>query len=647
MDKFYLYNTTRSGTCKHFFKAKSFTIWFLVYILIVHVGVAQITATTTVTKKSANATTDSGVESKNMVYLNYRSAFRLHADNSGGIIADNFGTNGKVTISVYNYDRDQSNGKGALVYKVFSDISSTGYVQKTTNEVVEITTFIDLNNTYQITVKSNDIKKMAQQAKLYAPFGCRKREKLIWTETIYNIFHPFSTQIEPGCAEFYKPTLPVIIEAAITNATLHKFKIPGIGELDASGFFSYQDKVKSLTSSNSPRFAIIGDEGCAGDNAANVAALVKAWNPDFIVGMGDDNYEDVHAQFGTCGGNIDENCGQYYHDYIYPYHGTYGNASPNSTNRFWTILGNHDYKSIFGKPANYLPNEWLNFFTYPNNERYYDKRIGDVHLFALNTNVRSDGTAEDPDGRSATSTQGVWLQQKLQATDAKYRIVFGHVPPYAQANPDGSHGSDPVLQWPYESWGASVVLSGDQHYYERNVVNGFNYVINGLGGHIVINRQQTQPIPIPAVTTAVHYNTTYGAMLAEVGATWITCTFYDLNYHQVDQFTIPVYTPPVNVARIHGEQETAGSPAKAEPEDILVYPNPTAGKVKIALTVKEATPASIELVKISGVRIRHQEYDLLAGRNDINLDNLELTEGVYLLHILTGNVGNVRKILIE
>src|SRR5262245_59291227 len=83
------------------------------------------------------------------------------------------------------------------------------------------------------------------------------------------------------------------------------------------------------------RFAVIGDFGLAGQPEADVANLVKNWNPSFILTIGDNNYELGEAS------TIDANIGQYYHDYISPYTGSYGSGSA-SGNRFFPTLGNHD-----------------------------------------------------------------------------------------------------------------------------------------------------------------------------------------------------------------------------------------------------------------------------------------------------------------
>src|SRR4029077_2269178 len=67
-------------------------------------------------------------------------------------------------------------------------------------------------------------------------------------------------------------------------------------------------------------FAIIGDYS-AGTPARDVSNLVKGWNPDFIITTGDTNYPDGQAS------TIDANIGQYYHEFISPYLGSYGAGS--------------------------------------------------------------------------------------------------------------------------------------------------------------------------------------------------------------------------------------------------------------------------------------------------------------------------------
>jgi len=80
-------------------------------------------------------------------------------------------------------------------------------------------------------------------------------------------------------------------------------------------------------------FAVIGDFGLAGQNEADVANLVKSWNPDFIVTAGDNNYPDGAVW------SIDDNIGQYYHDYIFNYGGKYGSESATrSFSHYWAVM---------------------------------------------------------------------------------------------------------------------------------------------------------------------------------------------------------------------------------------------------------------------------------------------------------------------
>ena len=78
---------------------------------------------------------------------------------------------------------------------------------------------------------------------------------------------------------------------------------------------------------------VIGDYGSAylgGASLSNVQAvanLIKSWNPDFIITTGDNNYPDGEAS------NIDTNIGQFFHEYIHPYVGTFGSGAV--SNRFW------------------------------------------------------------------------------------------------------------------------------------------------------------------------------------------------------------------------------------------------------------------------------------------------------------------------
>ncbi len=50
------------------------------------------------------------------------------------------------------------------------------------------------------------------------------------------------------------------------------------------------------------KFAVIGDYGKAGSPELAVSNLVKSWNPDFIITLGDNNYE--YGEAATIDTNI-------------------------------------------------------------------------------------------------------------------------------------------------------------------------------------------------------------------------------------------------------------------------------------------------------------------------------------------------------
>lgn len=205
------------------------------------------------------------------------------------------------------------------------------------------------------------------------------------------------------------------------------------------------------------RVGVLGDFGTTEPESFAVARLVRTVAPGLLITLGDNNYPDGAAA------TIDQNIGQHYRAWISPYRGVYGPGA--ETNRFFPTLGNHDWRADGALP-------YLDWFELPGNERYYDFRRGPVHFFAL------DSDSEEPDGVTRDSVQARWLEPRLRASDAPFRIVYLHHPPYSSAR----HGSQGALQWPFREWGASIVLAGHDHVYERLSVEGLPYVVNGLGG---------------------------------------------------------------------------------------------------------------------------------------------------------------------
>jgi hypothetical protein len=262
-------------------------------------------------------------------------------------------------------------------------------------------------------------------------------------------------------------------------------------------------------------FAVIGDFGSAADPLGSlvgdedgVAALIVGRNVDFVVTTGDDNYPSGGAD------TIDGNIGQFYASFIGNYTGQYGPGS--ETNRFWPSPGNHDWMSPGLAP-------YLDYFTLPGIERYYEVDLGLVHLFA----VDSDGA--EPDGTSATSVQGQWLQAALAASSSCFKLVYFHHPAYSS----GDHGSTVGMQWPFEDWGADIVLAGHDHDYERLQVGGIPYFVTGLGGAGIYQFQT----PLPE--SQARYNAMHGALFVHATAAGLDFEFINVNGEVMDTYSYP------------------------------------------------------------------------------------------------------------
>ena len=253
------------------------------------------------------------------------------------------------------------------------------------------------------------------------------------------------------------------------------------------------------------RFVIIGDYGSSTAGEDNVATLVARLKPDFVITTGDNNYPLGAAE------TIDENIGRYFHAFIAPYRGRYGRGA--RENLFFPSLGNHDWYTPGAQP-------YLDYFSLPNNERYYQVVRGNVQLFAL------DSDFNEPDGITRDSKQAHWLEALLGASEVPWRVVFFHHPPYSSGV---KHGPTVEMRWPFAEWGASIVYAGHDHTYERLAVDGVPYVVNGVGGN---DDLYTLGDPVPE--SLVQHTFVHGVVLVTATATDFVSRFLDARGDELD-----------------------------------------------------------------------------------------------------------------
>jgi tartrate-resistant acid phosphatase type 5 len=281
-------------------------------------------------------------------------------------------------------------------------------------------------------------------------------------------------------------------------------------------------------------FAIIGDFGhspqarrkygeWAIDPPGDVARLVKSWEPEFIVTTGDNNYYCGDAD------TIDDNIGQYYHAFMAPYLGKYGRGA--TENRLFPSIGNHDWYAGAGcQPASSAAPYIAYFPSLPGNGRYYDFVRGAVHIFVLSSDLDSEH-----DGVTASSTQGLWLQSALASSQSPWKLVVFHHPPFSSGICCGDiRLESDWMRWPFQAWGASAVVAGHSHSYERIMIAGFPYFVNGAGGH------GTTPFETnPSPGTVVRYNDDLGAMRVIADQATLSFEFINRSGELIDLFKLP------------------------------------------------------------------------------------------------------------
>ncbi|GAC1375970.1 MAG: hypothetical protein NVSMB30_20800 [Hymenobacter sp.] len=335
------------------------------------------------------------------------------------------------------------------------------------------------------------------------------------------------------------------------------------------------------------RFAAIGDYGFAGAPERDVARLVKSWTPEFIITLGDNNYDNGEAS------TIDANIGQYYHDFMAPYRGSYGPGAPD--NRFFPSLGNHDLYSARGQA-------YFDYFVLPGNERYFDFARGQVHFFVLNSDP------DEPDGITPASAQARWLHERLAAASEPWKVVYCHRAPYSS----GEHGGTAALRWPFRAWGASLVLAGHDHDYERLVEDGLVYCVNGLGG------RSTYAVGAGVPGSLFRYNADYGAQLLEASADSLRLRFYARTGRLIDAFTLR-------------------KGLSVQPELEAVQPTPVLETARIRFSVPGPGAVQLRVLDVAGREVASLlEGPLVAGHHEVLWSRAGLVPGAYFLQLRSG-----------
>jgi 3',5'-cyclic AMP phosphodiesterase CpdA len=189
----------------------------------------------------------------------------------------------------------------------------------------------------------------------------------------------------------------------------------------------------------------IGDFGVGGDRERGTGAAVErflaARPADALVTLGDNDYTERPRAFRR---NWTE---------------AFGWAAADGLLVAGT-LGNHDVRVDGGR---------YEFGLLGMPGRYYQRRVGDVALFLLDSN-------------NLGPAQLRWLGGALARTDAVWKVVAFHHPPFSCGGYLGDQRVRRALVPLFERHDVDLVLSGHDHNYQRFRRAGVTYVVHGGGG---------------------------------------------------------------------------------------------------------------------------------------------------------------------
>jgi len=249
-----------------------------------------------------------------------------------------------------------------------------------------------------------------------------------------------------GCVVLCCPfSIRATSSLSILNAFAGNAQVAAPGTLNKAAL-----DIRLPLESRSVRFAVIGDSGSGTSAQYEIAKQMEDyWQQvkyDFVIMLGDNIY----------GGHRPQDFAK---KFELPY-----KPLLDAGVKFYASLGNHDdpNQERLYKPFNMK------------GERYYSFRKGPVEFFALDSNYM------DPD-------QLHWVDQALQASDAKWKICYFHHPLYSAGL---HHGADLDLRSQltplFHRYGVSVVFSGHEHIYERvKPKDNIYYFVVGNSGKLM------------------------------------------------------------------------------------------------------------------------------------------------------------------
>lgn len=161
-----------------------------------------------------------------------------------------------------------------------------------------------------------------------------------------------------------------------------------------------------------------------------------------------------------------------------------------SQSTFHLLVGNHEHESQDEYTQQYL-RLFANQGQRGDATNYFGLTFGGVRFLCLDSESGEFGDAE--------SAQRQWLQAELEAarddSDVREIIVAFHRPPYTLSkHAPGSTTVRDALHALYLEFGVRLVLCGHVHAYERFIVDGVTYLVDGGGGALLYDPDEDIPV---------------------------------------------------------------------------------------------------------------------------------------------------------
>jgi len=195
------------------------------------------------------------------------------------------------------------------------------------------------------------------------------------------------------------------------------------------------------TSDDSINFYVFGDSQGYQSGVEQIVATANIYRPDFIFHCGDLTPFGQENQYQAIKSVLEQS--------VVP---------------VYTTEGNHDIKN----GGSQFYQEYFGSSTYS-----FD--LGLAHFTVFNT---SSG--------DVNPQEFIWLEQDLSQTEADFRFVFTHIPPFDPRTGENhtlfNSTTGTQLMDLFETYDVDVVFTGHIHMYNETVVNGVRYVITGGAG---------------------------------------------------------------------------------------------------------------------------------------------------------------------